>query len=255
MFSCEGVGGPAGRARDWVRSDQAAVSDVMVPWAHGTIVRSTRFPNYYSYNLVRVESDPGMDADELIAFAGEALAPLPHRRLDFEVNGSADRLRSSFSERGWSTDRLLWMRHEAPAPGASRLPVSEVGYDAIAHLREAWHAEDGPADADHTGFLSQAREVALARGARVLAVLDGERAVAFAQLHTHAGSTEITHVYVDPRHRGRGLGTSLTAGAIELAGAPRDLWICADAEGRPKDLYRRLGFRGVWTSTTFELAG
>jgi hypothetical protein len=31
----------------------------------------------------------------------------------------------------------------------------------------------------------------------------------------------------------------------------RDLWIVADDEGRPKELYARLGFRPAWTPIEF----
>ena len=43
----------------------------------------------------------------------------------------------------------------------------------------------------------------------------------------------------------------MTRAAIEAAGEVDDLWIVADDEGRPKQLYARLGFRPVWTSTEF----
>ena len=54
------------------------------PWAHGTVVRATRYPDYYDLNTIRVEDDPGMSADELAAFADEVQAELAHRRFDFE---------------------------------------------------------------------------------------------------------------------------------------------------------------------------
>jgi hypothetical protein len=33
------------------------VFDVLEPWAHGTIVRATRYPSYFDFNVVRVEQD------------------------------------------------------------------------------------------------------------------------------------------------------------------------------------------------------
>jgi hypothetical protein len=39
----------------------------------------------------------------------------------------------------------------------------------------------------------------------------------------------------------------MTRAAIEAAAGARDLWIAADDEDRPKELYARLGFRPVWT--------
>jgi predicted GNAT family acetyltransferase len=71
--------------------------------------------------------------------------------------------------------------------------------------------------------------------------------VAFAQLEHDGGSAEISQVYVHPEHRGTGLGTATTSAAIAAAGDVTDLWICADAEDRAKDLYTQLGFRAAWT--------
>jgi hypothetical protein len=79
-MNCPTDGGVAARACDWHHAAQAAVCDVVEPWAHGTIVRATRYPSYYDFNVVRVEEDPAMSVDALVAFADEALAPLAHRR-------------------------------------------------------------------------------------------------------------------------------------------------------------------------------
>jgi hypothetical protein len=48
-------------------------------------------------------------------------------------------------------------------------------------------------------------------------------------------------------------GTAITRAAIETAGDAEDLWIVADDEGRPKQLYGRLGFRPAWTTMEFLL--
>ena len=246
-------GDPSVRAREWVRAEQAAICDLITPWSHGTVARSTRFPDYYAYNLVRVEREPELDAEELIAICGQALAPLAHRRLDFEVISAAERLRADFARRGWSTERLLWMRHQRPLPDRARAAVVEIAYEDAAHLRDTWHRQHTPTGADDSDFHAQAREVALRQGTRTLAAHAGRRPVGFAQLTEHGGSAEITQVYVLPGHRGAGLGTALMSAAVELAGDPRDLWICADDEDRPKELYGRLGFTGVRTSMTFQL--
>jgi ribosomal protein S18 acetylase RimI-like enzyme len=72
--------------------------------------------------------------------------------------------------------------------------------------------------------------------------------IAFAQLQHDGDGAEITQVYVDPRYRGGGRGTAMTRAAIAAAGDVRDLWIVADDEDRPKELYARLGFRTAWTT-------
>lgn len=236
----------AARARDWHHARHDAVCDVIEPWAHGTVVRATPYPQYWDFNLVRVEENPGMSADELIDFADEALTGLAHGRVDFDLADAGDSLRPGFEARGWEAVRLLFMHHEGPVPGAGGVSIEEVPYEEIDGLRLAWHREDFPGQPnDHH---AHAREVALARSARIFAVRKEAGPVAFAQIEYVDGSAEITQVYVHPDERGGGLGTALTSAAIAAAGQVSDLWIAADDEGRPKQLYARLGFRPAWVS-------
>jgi len=240
----------AARARAWRDAAQAAVCDVLEPWAHGTVVRATRYRSYFDFNVVRVEEDPAMNVDELVALADEALAGLPHRRVDFDVVHVAEPLRAGFEAAGWKAVRLLWMRREAIPPLGPDIAVEEVPYEAVHDLRVMWHREDFP-DQDPGGYHVQSREVALRRGVQVLAVLEGGAPVAFAQLERVGEAAEITQVYVHPEHRGGSRGKAITRAAIEAAGDVRDLWIVANDEDRPKELYARLGFRAAWTTMEF----
>jgi ribosomal protein S18 acetylase RimI-like enzyme len=236
----------ADRARAWHHRRQALVCDVAEPWAHGTVLRASRYPDYWDFNVLRVEDEPGLGTDELVAAADEALAGLAHRRIDFDRIEAAEPYRAELEARGWRTLRLLYMRHEGELPERPALAVGEVAYDDVNRLRRRWHGEDFP-DLDPGDHPDHAREVALARGARVLAVRDGGEAIAFAQIERVDDAAEIGQVYVDPDRRGEGLGTALTAAAVAAAGSVADLWISADDEDRPKRLYARLGFRPVWT--------
>jgi ribosomal protein S18 acetylase RimI-like enzyme len=243
-------GGVAARARAWRDGAHAAVCDVIEPWAHGTVVRATRYPSYYDFNVVRVEDDPAMGVDALVAFADEALAGLEHRRVDFDLVSVAEPLRPGFEAEGWKVVRLLWMRHETPPPPGPDIAVQEVPYDAVHELRVAWHEEESPGQ-DGSAYHVQAREVALRREVQVLAVREAGAPVAFAQLEHDGDAAEIAQVYVHPRYRGGGRGTAMTRAAIQAAGDVRDLWIVADDDDRPKELYARLGFRPAWTTMEF----
>jgi ribosomal protein S18 acetylase RimI-like enzyme len=246
------VSGPeaAARARRWRRAAIDAVCDVAEPWEHGTVFRASRYPSYYDFNLVWVEGDPGLGAEALIAAADEGLAGLEHRRLDFELADAAERVRVDLEGAQWEPTRLLWMRHEGALPPGPGLEVEEVDYDAVLELRLAWHQEDFP-DLDSRAYLAHAREVAMTRDVQVIASRDGDDLVGFAQLERSDGGAEVSQVYVRPEHRGSGRGTAITRAAIEAAGDVDDLWIVADDEGRPKELYARLGFRPAWTSAEF----
>jgi GNAT superfamily N-acetyltransferase len=240
------------RARDWLHASQEAVCDSIEPWEHGAVLRARRYPTYYSYNLVRVEHAVGIDAQALAAFTDEALSGLKHRRIDVEPIDDAEALRPELIAAGWRSTRLLWMRHEAPASIEASVEVHEVPYDAVLDLRTQWHAEDFPEE-ESEEFQVAAREVAMTRDVRVLAVVDEGVPIGFAQLESAGEGAEVSQVYVHPDHRGHGRGTAITRAAIESAGEVRDLWIAADDEDRPKELYGRLGFRSAWTMMEFLL--
>jgi ribosomal protein S18 acetylase RimI-like enzyme len=243
----------AARARDWHHAFHDAICDLVEPWEHGTVVRAARYPTYYSFNVVRVEGEPEMSVAELTAFADEVLDGLEHRRLDFEDIDAAESRRAEMTALGWKPTRLLWMHHEQPLPPADReIAVEEVPYDAVDALRLAWHLEDFDGS-EYEQFQVAAREVAMTRDVRVLAVREQGVPIAFAQLERAGGGAEITQVYVDREHRGQGHGTAMTRAAILAAGDAEDLWIIADDEDRPKELYRRLGFRPAWTSMEYLL--
>lgn len=238
---------PADRARAWLHARQAAVCDRAEPWAHGTVLRASRHPDYWDYNLVRVEEDLDLSPEALAAVADAALADARHRRIDIESASTAERLRPGFTALGWMTLRLVLMRHEAPLPPGTAAAVAPVPYDDVHALRVAWHEEDFPG-VDQGGYLAQAREVALNHAVQVLVTRGGDGTpTGFAQLERIGDAAEITQVFVHPAHRGAGLGTALTRAAIAAAGDVADLWIAADDEDRPKELYARLGFRPVWT--------
>jgi ribosomal protein S18 acetylase RimI-like enzyme len=236
------------RARDWRRGVQATVCDSITPWGHGSVLRATRYPDYYDYNLVRVEDDPGLDFDALASLADESLAGLAHRQISFELIAPADRLRPAFLAEGWRTTRLVWMHFDGgELRGEDGISVEEVSYAEADPLRAAWHREDFPDQPGPARFFEQSREVALARNVSVLGARQGEKLVAFAHVEREGVGAEITQVYVAPEHRGHGLGTAVTGAAIRASADAKDLWICADDEDRPKELYARLGFRPAWT--------
>jgi GNAT superfamily N-acetyltransferase len=244
------VDDPGARARAWRDAMHAAVCDVIEPWEHGTIVRSTRHPNYYDFNLVRVEDDAPIAVAAVAAVAERALAGLQHRRVSFDFPAIGEPLVAELESAGWKTMRVLCLRHDgspAPAPASE---VAEVPYDAVGQLRVAWHHEHSP-DSDPTRFHLQAREIAMLRGAVLLAVLEERSPVGYAQLERDGDSAEVTQVYVHPHYRGRGIGTALTCAAIAASRGERDLWISADQDDRPQRLYARLGFRPVWATIEF----
>lgn len=242
-------------ARRWRHSAHTAVCDTIEPWEHGTVVRAARYPTYYDFNTVRVEEEPDMDAAELAAFADRALAGLGHRKLEFEEVEAGERRRRELTSAGWRAMRLVWMRHERPLPPeGGRPPIEPVPYGGVDALRDAWHREDF-AGMEYERYRHAAREVAEARGAVVLAAVEAGAPVGFAQLERDGAGAEVTQVFVRGDRRGRGIGTALTRAAVlaALDSGAGEVWIVADDEDRPKELYARLGFEPAWRMLEFLL--
>ncbi len=214
------------------------------------MLRTPRYPTWFEASLVRVEEDPDMTVDELIAFADWALGDFAHRLISFEVSEAAAARRKQFEAAGWRTHALVYMHHEGPRPTVEDTDVREVPYDEVEPLRRAWHHEDFPAQ-DPTEFHASMREVRLARGDRTFAVHEAGEPIAYATLDSGENQVEVGAIYVLPPYRGGGRGTALTRAAVAAAGDVGDVWICADAEDRPQHLYARLGFRPVLHTMDF----
>jgi hypothetical protein len=185
------------RARAWYDAAMRAVCDSIVEWEHGAVLRAAHYPTYWKYNHVRVDGDPRMTCDELIAFADEALSDYAHRHIEFTSVEPADRLRGDFERHGWRAMRVVWMRHEQPPLLSASHAVTVVPYDALHELRVAWFQEDFPGH-EPGEFLNYARETAERRAARIIAVVEGDAPVGYAQVE-YAGGARVPRRR--PRHR------------------------------------------------------
>ena len=81
-------------------------------------------------------------------------------------------------------------------------------------------------------------------GERCFAAYAGDDVCAYAKLRHRDGIAQVEDVAVLPEHRGAGLGRLVTSAALAagLALEPELLFIAADDEDWPKELYARLGF-------------
>jgi len=121
--------------------------------------------------------------------------------------------------------------------------VREGAEETVIPLMAAWneeeHADEGPeALRQLTEF---ARREWRARRARVLVSDD---ALATCRVWSEDGIAQIEAVYTSPQARGRGWARKLLTRALDLAreGDPELIFIIADDDDTPKQLYARLGF-------------
>lgn len=173
-------------------------------------------------------------------------------RRKSRTRGTGAALAAGLGRLGWHVDRLVHMRRDGTIPAATATPtVGELPREAVADLQTEWYLEEKimPDEAGIRDFLVE-EEAARAPLPGTLVAL-GQPRTAFVTLRLEGGaSAEIEDAYVSASARGHGLGTALLHAAIARAheSGVRDLWIVADADGRPRELYRRLGFEPVWTA-------
>ena len=202
------------------------------------MLRTPSSPDYWDANSVRVES-AGLSGEELMAAADELLAGYRHRKLDVEDEATGAAARAHFAAAGWMANPLAMMRREGPA--VAHPSVEEVPFEATRALRIEWYTEYSDDLEAQVRFAETQEPVVARRGMRAFIVRD----TGFATLAVGPDAVEIDQLYVREAARGAGLGAALVETAL-AAGGREVAWIVADDEGRPQQLYERLGFETVW---------
>jgi ribosomal protein S18 acetylase RimI-like enzyme len=238
----------------WVHE---ATATRVEPWRFGTAVFTDDFPGRYDSNVVRVERPVGATTPaELAAEVDRVQASLGHREVLLADAGEGARLSPGLRELGYDIERQVVMVQRTPAlavpdtPTVREVDAHEVRPPLLAGLR----AIDGMSDADAT-MLADFRVVSAERaGTRFFAAeLDGEL-VAYCELSVHEGAADVEDVNTLAAYRNRGAGRAVVLAAIEAGrAAGADLvWLLADADSWPQQLYRKLGFEplGGWWQFT-----
>ena len=104
--------------------------------------------------------------------------------------------------------------------------------------------------------MAGARRVAEAGNARHFAVLVEGEVVAAADLFSDGRTAQIEDVATLPEHRRRGYGRAVTERALAeaIAEGHEFVFLVADDDDWPKELYRRLGFEPVGCTYAFTRA-
>jgi GNAT superfamily N-acetyltransferase len=242
------------RAFAFERAMRSAVGRT-ITGAWGQAFLSPDLDRCYDRNaLWAIDDAGGLSATELDGHAERLLGghDLPHRRLLLEPPAEA-RLHNGLVARGYDANRHLFQLHTGPAATPDAVPgveVVEVSVDAILAANDRYLQTDRDTpygrDARTRGHLIEHHRTYGPAGAqeRRFAVCDGDAVVAWARLWTRGAEAQIEDVVCLAEHRGRSYGRAVVAAAARaaLAADPELLFIVADADDWPKELYARLGF-------------
>lgn len=216
---------------------------------YGRAVYSDEVPKRSDCNYLWIEHEA--EPEELVAEAQRL-----QRRLIFVPDPAlGDRLAPWFAEHGWRIDRHLVMAQlSEPERSADVSLVRELDEEALRPARRRLLEGQPWATPELVEQLFEAKALIGERvSARFLGVpVDGE-VVSYTDLYTDGADAQIEDVGTLPEHRGRGYATAVILAAITKAReAGADfVFLVADAEDWPKELYRRLGFDELGHYTKF----
>lgn len=237
------------RAVEFMRALETACSSRIEHFEWGRALFHDDFPFVRDLNYLRVDdTGPKVTARGLAAEAEriQGQAELVHRKVAIDDEALAERVAPGFQELGWQIDRLLIMaRHRAPrrkaAPGIAR----EIDLEAIKRARElSLEDEGGHSEAVKEQLRDMVEVVARASNARFFGAEARGEYVSVCELYLASGSAQIEAVMTLTEHRGKGLATAVVLAAMEAADSLGSelVFLTADADDWPKELYARLGF-------------
>ena len=239
------------RAVAFIAAMQDALSTRRERFDGGTALFHDALPLVYELNFLRLE-DPGeLHAERLTAEANRLHAAAGQRHRKLEVNDARGRLlEREFVALGWTLERdvVMVQRGGAAAPARAADAVIEVDAEA---LRPKW--EEGirgslRADDELVRQLLAAQVLReRATSVRYFAVRADGRLVAECSLFSDGQTAQVEAVQTLEDYRNRGFAAALVRRAVAEAGAAgHDLiFLLADDEDWPKELYARLGFEPI----------
>jgi ribosomal protein S18 acetylase RimI-like enzyme len=246
------------RAAAFEEAMRDAAVERVVETRLGPALFNDTFRILWMLNVLRVERAGDATADEIASEAErvQGEAGLLHRRVLLTDPDAGRRLAPDFRRLGWTADHFLFMvLKRSPLGEADTSIVREVGFDRLRELRRAIHLEQLPKEKPEAleQILDSAQLFETAGNARHFAVMVDGRVVSATDLFSDGKTAQVEEVATLPEFRGRGYASVVVRRAVEeaLAGGHDFVFLTADVDDWPKELYRRLGFDEVGSKWAF----
>jgi ribosomal protein S18 acetylase RimI-like enzyme len=241
------------RIREFTRRIVAASSTAVEPFEVGTAYFNSDYPHSHSHNFMEVESAPETISARQLAHIADRLqgrAGLDHRAIWVRDDELGKRLNGEFEAIGWGTREhlLIMVVRREPDRVVDTTIVEQIDYETIRPLlmemirREPWPESESE---ETVAMLADRRKLtAQATNLRHFGVRAEGRIVSTTDLYSDGRTAQIEDVGTLEEFRERGYARAVVTKALEVAkGEAHDLiWLVADGDGWPKELYRKLGF-------------
>jgi GNAT superfamily N-acetyltransferase len=236
------------RALDMERTLLRAAVQRAEPHPLGLLLFDDRRPRVWVHNQLDV-TGPAGDIDDLVRVLDDRYGHLDHRRAVIEDEIEGRRLAAGFRDRGWQVETHVYMAlREPPDHEPDERLAAEVGAAEHEAIERRTMAESSFAtDDDVVEQMMDARE-AERRGADAVhwigGFVDGEPA-GHTIVYEAAELAQVEHVVTLSALRGRGVARAMVSLATHLAAEADLVWLAADDDDWPKELYVKLGFRPI----------
>jgi len=220
------------------------------PFQGGRAFFHADFPDVYDLNYLQVEDlSSDLEASALAAEADriQGGGGLKHRRAQVADEATGLSLENGFRELAWEVERLLLMaHHREPDRHLSPGTATEIGLEEMKIARElSLRREPEKKSEDEIAQLTDtARLMQEAIGARFYATHASGEVASTCELYSDGSSAQIEAVITLEEHRDKGLGRAVVLAALEVALSEGHdfVFLIADDDDWPKELYTKLGF-------------
>ena len=236
------------RAVAFQRAADEALAERIVPFTYGKGLFNDSLPRVWDRNFAALGLGERPPLAELLAEVERIHSSVTHRKLSVDDDAFGVEIAPLLRERGWTTTRLVVMAHRRDPPAVDLFATREVSHDAVS---QAWadgnRAEPYGHDEEVVRQLVDAQHLRrMAVDVRYFAAFEGDTVASHCELFSDGRTAQIESVVALPQFRGRGLGKAVVARALAAALKDHDfVFILADADDWPKELYTKLGFEPI----------
>jgi GNAT superfamily N-acetyltransferase len=232
------------------------------PSKYGVALLDPELPDVWSRNYLFANELPeGVSASELAGEADRVLgaAGLRHRKVELFADEPGARLEAGFRELGWHPEcDVIMVAQRSPDRPVDTSLVDEVTVDDLVPAwTEGWLADPDVLGEDVARQLVESkRRLGKVVETRFFAArIEGEVA-SYCELYSDGRMAQIENVLTLERFRNRGLARATVSRALDEArnGGHGIVFLIANRDDWPKELYGKLGFDVVGEIWEFVLA-
>jgi ribosomal protein S18 acetylase RimI-like enzyme len=228
------------------------------PLDRGTAFFDEGYRERFNSNFVLADGPlDGVPAEALLGATDRILgeAGYQHRTVLVRDDMAGERYAPAFTSYGYRIERNAIMVHRREPDRASVLPVEEVSFAEVRDLIHEVYRREPWAHSDEVTrrFAEQHGKNERVIGARFFTVRLGGRLVGDCELYVDGSDAQIEYVDTLEEFRGRGVARAVVLRAIGAAwkAGARHVFIVADDDDWPKELYERLGFDRIGRTWQF----